>query len=431
MFVPRARVQIGNPGSRRGWFSPNSSSSKRNKIKHKLQWYECVRMPCLLPTLISIIIGSMVILSGALMSFVGYNPEIFVESPKVNDRVVTVGRNISGNGTTVHGEGSLEKTNESRLKALTYIGPVFMGIGFFIMMVASVLYCEIKDKYISSVLPRKDVKRLKKEALYDMIIAEFRKNYFRGIEVPLKKTSTKKHKKSESDDVQKEFPTLLKALSISQPALFITPEVQRKWQDLRKLTPTPSTGRRRRRRFHSFNEPWLKTSSLPNIRPKPAQVPNNSEEINNQLNNATEISKNGEQSENVIIPENNTDGYEDKTIGFDNPAFRTSPTEKTPKIQISPPTSPESSLASAKVAEVVVHIPEDENKREKQIDPESIGLDKRGYTEKRQSAENKTGDRRTSVVSIEDINLQQKTDNEEKLQRQQLLQCKSDYSLGQ
>ena len=372
-----------------------------------------------MPTVISIIIGTLVIVSGALMSFVGYNPEVFAGPNTSGEEVVL--RNVSTNGTYLALKSP--DTGPSRLKALTYIGPVFMGIGFFVMMVAAVLYCEIKDKYVTSVLPRKDVKQMKKEALYDMIIEEFRKNYFRGIELPIRKPSSKKRKKA-VEKAEKELPTLLKALSMSQPALMITPDVQRKWHDDRKHRQVPSTNKKRKRPPH-ISEHWLKTSSLPNIRSKPtAQVHPRVDNLYRQRKLAMKTSKSCDDRYYDTNIENNLKDDIRNTIGVDNPAFRTSPTEKTPQIQISPPTSPETSMTSRKTTDVIVHIQDDANDGDRKrilLSVSDSESDNRGFTQRRLS-ENDMGTscednlleikNNNNVVSVDDVTLQSPDDNE-------------------
>ena len=70
---------------------------------------------------------------------------------------------------------------------MVYTGPVVTGVGFFGVMMALVLFCAIIDRFLMAILPIKgEIRKIKKNMLYDMIINEFRKNYFRGIEVPVK-----------------------------------------------------------------------------------------------------------------------------------------------------------------------------------------------------------------------------------------------------
>ena len=68
-----------------------------------------------------------------------------------------------------------------------------MGVGFFGVTMTVVLFCEIKDKYLMAILPTKgQVRKIKKDMLYDIIKRDFRNNYDRGIYVPIQKEERKK-----------------------------------------------------------------------------------------------------------------------------------------------------------------------------------------------------------------------------------------------
>lgn len=335
MFVPRAHIHLNNPNSTRSWFS--RGRSKRNVVQRKLKWYECVRMPCLLPTLVGTAVGVLILISGTLMSFVGYNPKKFLgiaEEDKIKLR-----------NSTEHGS---EFESVEGLKVLAYVGPVFMGVGFFVMIIAVVLYCEIKEKYVCNILPQHsvNVKDVEKDVLYDMIIDEFRKNYFRGIQVPIPKRTAKQKA------VEQRYPTLFKALSISTPALIITPEIQRKWRD--SCEASPNTSRARRKKY--LYDTWLKTSSLPNIRARAGQRQALRHERRHQrravFHDRVSKSCDHHDMQNKSV---DTD-KEDRGSCFDNPAFRTSPTQSKgpPQIQVSPPTSPDTEGVS--LTQVSVHV---------------------------------------------------------------------------
>lgn len=295
-------------------------------------------MPCLWPTLIGTTVGVFILISGTLMSFIGYDPIKFLGIPEEDK---TKNRNGTANGTgleTVEG-----------LRVLAYVGPVFMGIGFFVMIVAVVLYCEIKEKYVCNILPQHNVnvKNVQRDVLYDMIIDEFRKNYFRGIQVPIPKRTAKQKA------MEQRYPTLFKALSISTPALIITPEIQRKWRDSCEASPNPSRARRRKYLYDT----WLKTSSLPNIRARAGQRQALRHERRHQRRMAFQdrVSKSCDHHDMQSKSVDATKG-EDRGSCFDNPAFRTSPTQGKipPEIQVSPPTSPDTEGVS--LTQVSVHV---------------------------------------------------------------------------
>ena len=310
MFVPRAHVYLGRP-VRKGFFHV-SSGARVNVPKHDVKCFEFIRMPCLCPTFFGTIIGFIIIFGGVFMCLFGYNPSLIIGN--TDDRI---GFTNIVNSTQLEQEPFSDKP--LYLKILTYVGPVFMGVGFFVLIISIVLYCEIKDKYVTHILPEKDIRNYETDELYDMIIEEFRKNYFRGIEVPLQQRIKYKPKR--------QMTTLFKALSISTPALLITPEMQRRWQKrdrFMSVSETHSTrsggsGSERKKR-----DLWLKTTSLPNIRPKSAMkdFPKTSKKYRYQnLDKSTDV-----------VPANPPMDVDSKTsktsveTGVDNPAFRESPT---------------------------------------------------------------------------------------------------------
>ncbi|XP_048763618.1 uncharacterized protein LOC125671773 [Ostrea edulis] len=338
MFVPRAHVHLSNPDSKRSWFS---RPSRRNVIQRKLKWYECVRMPCLIPTLVGTAIGILILISGTLMSFIGYNPSKFLGITEEDKTKV-----LNSNGT----DNTIGAVSAEGLKILAYVGPVFMGVGFFVMIIAVVLYCEIKEKYVCNILPQQhvNVKQVQRDVLYDMIINEFRKNYFRGIQVPIPKR-TKKQK-----SIEERYPTLFKALSISTPALIITPEIQRKWKDSHEVSPNPSRSRRKKYIYDT----WLKTSSLPNIRARSGHRQALRHERRHQRR-AVFQDRLSKSCDHHDIQNNSVDTEKnDRGSCFDNPAFRTSPQNNTPpQIQVSPPTTPDTlEVDQRSLTQVSVHV---------------------------------------------------------------------------
>ncbi|XP_033738367.1 uncharacterized protein LOC117325946 [Pecten maximus] len=376
MFVPRAHVYLEKP-NKKSWFS-GSSRPKISKPKHKVNLVEYVRMPCLIPTFIGTIVGFMIICGGTVLCLMGYNPGKFLGySAKTTNNLNS---NISSANITEPTVLVSTAPELPNLKVLTYIGPVFMGIGFFVMMVAVVLYCEIKDKYVTHILPDRDVKQLRKDELYDMIISEFRKNYFRGIEVPLKSKTVQRE-----NSIEKKLPTLFKALSISTPALLITPEMQRKWRDrdrVMSISVPISAKQVERVRVvpiaRTRRESWLKTSSLPNIRPKSAirEAMRASKKCRSQFVNNSEISKSFQENMSHLTT------LKDDT-GCDNPAFRDSPTETIKLTEIGPTHSPDSPVFShgTHLTKVQVHMEASHQDNMQDYN----NTDARGYTLRRVS----------------------------------------------
>ena len=65
-------------------------------------------------------------------------------------------------------------------KSFEYVGPVLMGGGFFSLIMSCVLYCEVTDRY-ASLVPKKQDAAVKKKDVFNMVMEEFKKSYFRGI----------------------------------------------------------------------------------------------------------------------------------------------------------------------------------------------------------------------------------------------------------
>ncbi|XP_046372491.1 uncharacterized protein LOC124146299 [Haliotis rufescens] len=257
MFVPHARVRLTGvpaPGRRR-----RGAARRQRAARRKLKLKEHLRMPCLLPTCASCLFGLVVLLGGAAMSLVGYHP-MFADGhdPRGNHTVTTTEGSVTLRYTMYRHPG---------IKALSYLGPIFMGCGLFIMIIAGVLYCEIIDKYVN--IEQEKTLKLPKEELYEIIINELRKNYFRGIEVPLPNINGERPR---SNSIKK---TLFKALSISTPALLLTPEISRRWQKRTNMLSRKyqeEVQEKIKLKLFPTGDTWVKTSSLPNITPKEESV---------------------------------------------------------------------------------------------------------------------------------------------------------------
>lgn len=98
-------------------------------------------MFCLWFIFIGIIVGVFILISGMFMSFIGYD---FIKFLGIfeEDKMKNLNGIVNGIGLEIV-EG---------LRVLVYVGLVFMGIGFFVMIVVVVFYCEIKEKYVCNIL---------------------------------------------------------------------------------------------------------------------------------------------------------------------------------------------------------------------------------------------------------------------------------------
>ncbi|KAK7485234.1 hypothetical protein BaRGS_00023485, partial [Batillaria attramentaria] len=251
MFVPHARVHISGVPHQRGSIGKKRLKAARRRVGIR----EILRMPCLTPTIFVVFLGLLVLAGGAGMCVLGYIP----------DKVTTLSED--GNTTTV-----TMVPRDARYyatKSLSYTGPILMGCGFFAIIVSCVLYCEIVDRY-AVLMPKKPDKTVKRQDLMEMILGDFKKSYFRGIEVPLRKEEPPTQKR------EREKETLLKALSISTPVLLMSPDLAPTWRFSHypyrypghrhfALKPRHPKLKQLGQSGSSGHEPWLKTSSLPNI----------------------------------------------------------------------------------------------------------------------------------------------------------------------
>lgn len=84
------------------------------------------------------------------------------------------GTTFIDNGTDVI-VGSKDNHKIHHISNLTYVGPIFMGLGVFIVVVACVVVFETRDKIIQDALSNHSSTKPRKPDFYDKIIDEFKK----------------------------------------------------------------------------------------------------------------------------------------------------------------------------------------------------------------------------------------------------------------
>ncbi|KAH3695312.1 hypothetical protein DPMN_082769 [Dreissena polymorpha] len=216
-------------------------------------------------------------------------------------------------------------------------------------MVVIVLFCEIKDRYFNNILPKVHPKQRAKNQIYDRIIEEFRKNYFRGIEVPLKPTVRRKNKSRFSFSLSRSGSLLSFGRRLSH-------DFQRRKRKHSRESQTERTHHPKYRRPSikklTYNDTWMKTSSLPNIRHKES-VPSIYQLQGNKSDaKETTLSPKEPIKVPVKILSNN---------GLDNPAF----TDLAIDSRVRPPLKKHSSLdthdRNTHVTTVIVHREKDKS----------------------------------------------------------------------
>ena len=180
VYVTGAHVTLGDGTHKR----PHSKTS--GTLKRPFYFKHTCKTPYCCRALLVIFSGLLLVCTGAIMTLTGYKPALILPW-------YTVENNTTDNETQTNSERKV-LGEPGPLRIMVYTGPIIMGVGFFGVMMAVGLFCEIKDRYLMAILPTKgEIRKTKKYMLYDMIINEFRKNYFRGIEVPIRKEDDKKH----------------------------------------------------------------------------------------------------------------------------------------------------------------------------------------------------------------------------------------------
>ncbi|XP_005095649.2 uncharacterized protein LOC101851399 [Aplysia californica] len=273
MFVSHAKVRIVGLGGR---------SKRRRPHRRRLAVKEVVRMPCLLPTVLTVFLGLLAVAGGAGMSVIGFVPTRDSAQNNVTDIAVPPGEGqgvvdakSGGPSAQVSAVGmdqsALSEANAQRersfylLKICAYVGPVIMAVGMFAMIVACVFYCEILDKY-AILVPERKSGLYDKEELYQVIVGEMKKSYAQTLITAYTKAAERSllaaDTQSVSDNFLPDFPIKPEPLTIEQ-------QIDIECEGYAPSPPVPnkrySVIQARIQRLRSEDH-WLKTSSLPNIR---------------------------------------------------------------------------------------------------------------------------------------------------------------------
>uniref|UniRef100_A0A2C9L171 Uncharacterized protein n=1 Tax=Biomphalaria glabrata TaxID=6526 RepID=A0A2C9L171_BIOGL len=246
MFVSHAKIRIVGLGGK---------SRKRRPHRRRLAIKEVLRMPCLVPTSVTVFLGLIAVAGGAGMSVIGYVPENL-------EKNLTVGSNKSWFYLDLSSD-----TNYYALKTCSYVGPIVMAIGLFSMIVACVFYCEILDKYAILVPDRRSAV-YDKEELYEVIVGEMKKSYAQTLITAYTKAAERSllaDNQSTSSEYQPE-PTYT---TKTKEPLTLEQQIDIECEGYTPSPPIPhkrySVIQARIQRLRSEDN-WLKTSSLPNIR---------------------------------------------------------------------------------------------------------------------------------------------------------------------
>lgn len=334
VYVTRAHVTIGDAKKKK-------KQGRRGPIvpKHVFQFSDLRRTPYCFRTFFVTFLGFVVVAGGIVMTIIGYKPSILIPAYRSSNETV--------NNTETYETSAVPSVlgSPGPLRVLVYIGPIIMGLGVFSMMVAVVLFCEIKDRYFNNILPKTHPTARKKDKIYDKIINEFRKNYFRGIEVPLKPPVRRRSKGRFSF-------SLSRSGSLASFGRRLSHDFQKKFRrPSRDIQTEKITTKQKRSTIRKVlvTDSWMKTSSLPNIRHKDSVNSINETECQEHKSPDRPSKSCGPTLEKLQAVRD--------ANGVINFAYRESPPDKT--VRVKPPLTKHASLDTSNrnthVTTVIVH----------------------------------------------------------------------------
>ena len=117
-------------------------------------------MPFMWGTCIGVFVGAIILAGGAAMSTVGYYADHYATTNTTNGTHITA--------------SSKNRSMYYHLTNLTFVGPIFMGIGCFVIVVACVVVLETRDKMVKDLLNNLAKPVPKKHTFYDKIIHQMK-----------------------------------------------------------------------------------------------------------------------------------------------------------------------------------------------------------------------------------------------------------------
>ena len=164
MFVARAGINSKGDSVNQQSGLTALLAPKRRKKQEFICWLPFMWRPCL-----GGLVGLLVFLGGVAMSVVGFYSKKLSTSQ-------------ANNGT--HTYDVINNNKRFHVNNLTYLGPVIMGCGCFVMVVACVVVCEARDRQvrqkIEEMKKKREARRDKKTSLYDTILAHVRRTASTG-----------------------------------------------------------------------------------------------------------------------------------------------------------------------------------------------------------------------------------------------------------
>lgn len=138
---------------------------KKVKKKSTLTLRQKLYVPCMWSSCLSCCSGFAIMFGGLAMSFMGFYAEYFATSIRTNQ--------TAENGTEQYLH--IDSTLQYHISNFRYIGPLFMGVGTFLSIVACVIVLETRDKVLE-MMEEKQWKAYKKKVdFYDLIVLEMKR----------------------------------------------------------------------------------------------------------------------------------------------------------------------------------------------------------------------------------------------------------------
>ena len=142
---------------------PKTKKSKEQE-KSGLTLKQRLYVPCMWSSCLSCCSGSVLLFGGMAMSFMGYYAEFF------STKITTFNLN-----NTIHQSLHTDTALKFHINNFMYIGPLFMGIGTFLAIVACVIVLETRDKVLDMMEAKQWQSYQKKADFYDLICLELKK----------------------------------------------------------------------------------------------------------------------------------------------------------------------------------------------------------------------------------------------------------------
>ena len=147
---------------RRNKEGPNNGHRKRKRRKMTMK--QRLYLPFMWSTCLGTFLGFLVLCGGTAMCVVGYYAEYFATTE-------TISTTVNGTDIVIIKDSSMQ----FHIKNLTFVGPIFMGIGAFIIVVACVVVFETRDKLLDIMEEQQRTAAKKKPDFYDLIVAQMKK----------------------------------------------------------------------------------------------------------------------------------------------------------------------------------------------------------------------------------------------------------------